>query len=88
MKKRLLEKGFRVKGDAHILGIEIGNENLAVMLAQQLYRNDIFAFPVRYPTVPMGSAILRISMTAMHTENDVEHFVEILTQERQRTFDG
>ncbi|MBW1899940.1 MAG: 8-amino-7-oxononanoate synthase [Deltaproteobacteria bacterium] len=88
MKKQLLEKGFRVKGDAHILGVEIGDENMAVMLSGKLYQNDIFVFSARHPTVPMGSAILRISMTAMHTEMDVAYFVETLTREKERIADG
>ncbi len=88
MKKQLLEKGFRVKGDAHILGVEIGDENMAVMLSKKLYQSDIFVFSARYPTVPMGSAILRISMTAMHTEMDVAYFVETLTREKERIADG
>jgi 7-keto-8-aminopelargonate synthetase-like enzyme len=36
----------------------------------------------------MGSAILRISMTAMHTEKDVAYFVETLTREKERIADG
>ena len=84
MKKQLLEKRFRVKGDAHILGVEIGDENMAVALSRKLYRKGIFVFSARYPTVPMGSALLRISMTAMHTEKDVAYFVETLTREKQR----
>jgi len=29
----------------------------------------------RYPTVPLGRAILRIGMTALHGEEDVNHFI-------------
>ncbi|MFO7559130.1 MAG: pyridoxal phosphate-dependent aminotransferase family protein [Desulfobacterales bacterium] len=88
MRKRLLENGFRVKGDAHILGVEIGDENTAVMLAEKLYQKDIFVFPARYPTVPRGSALLRISLTAMHTEKDAAYFVEALTSEIKRIENG
>ena len=36
---------------------------------------NIFAFAARYPTVPLGRAMLRLGMTALHTEEDVALFI-------------
>jgi 8-amino-7-oxononanoate synthase len=80
MKEGLRREGFRVKGDAHILAIEIGEEGRALAVARGLLKKDIFALPARFPTVPMRRAILRISMMALHTENDVAHFIGALTE--------
>lgn len=75
MKSALLAEGFRARGDAHIIAWEIGDENRAVALSQQLLDRDIFAFAARYPTVPPGRAMLRLGMTALHTEKDVAIFI-------------
>jgi len=83
MKHGLQDKGFTVKGDAHILALEIGDENQAVYLSRKLFDRNIFVFPARYPTVPMGKAILRISLTAMHTQKDVAYFIDTLVKEME-----
>jgi 8-amino-7-oxononanoate synthase len=69
--RKALEKGFRVKGEAHILSITIGNEQKSLALARRLFEKGIFVFPARYPTVPLGQAILRISLSSLLEEKDV-----------------
>lgn len=76
MKEGLKRLGFKVTGDAHIIAPEIGEEMKAVEMSQRLLANGIFVLPARYPTVPIGRAILRISMTALHSIEDVAHFVD------------
>lgn len=83
MKNFLQDKGFTLKGDAHILALEIGDENQAISLSRKLFDRNIFVFPARYPTVPMGKSILRISLTAMHTQKDVAYFVDTLVKEME-----
>ena len=80
MKETLQQEGFDVKGDAHILSIFVGDEQKATTLSHRLLEKGIFVFPARYPTVPMGKAILRVGMTALHTEEDVGRFVNTLKQ--------
>jgi 8-amino-7-oxononanoate synthase len=80
MKEGLRHEGFRVTGDAHILAIEMGEEDRAVAVARGLLKKDIFALPARFPTVPIHRAILRISMMALHTEDDVVHFIRTLME--------
>jgi 8-amino-7-oxononanoate synthase len=83
MKESLQHEGFSVTGDAHIIALEIGDEIRAAEISEGLLEKGIFVLPVRYPTVPAGRAILRISMTALHTEDDVAYFVEALTTVQQ-----
>ncbi|CAN2039119.1 8-amino-7-oxononanoate synthase [Candidatus Magnetomoraceae bacterium gMMP-15] len=78
MKKSLQNKGFKVNGDAHILALEINDEIKAVEVSKALFKKNIFAFPARYPTVPLNKAILRIGMTALHTIEDVKFFIDTL----------
>jgi 8-amino-7-oxononanoate synthase len=76
LKEGLLQEGFRVSGDAHILALEIGDEDEAVRLSRGLLERNIFVLPARYPTVPLHRAILRIGITAMHEEKDAILFID------------
>jgi 8-amino-7-oxononanoate synthase len=78
MRKGLEAEGFRVSGDAQILAVEIGNEALAAAISKNLFQKGVFAFSARYPTVPLGKAILRIGMNALHTDEDTAFFISTL----------
>lgn len=81
-KKSIRQAGFDVNGDAHILSIAIGSETMAAAYCDRLFEKGIFVFSARFPTVPLGKAILRISMTADHTPADVDTLVTGLTEAR------
>ncbi|MEA2059950.1 MAG: pyridoxal phosphate-dependent aminotransferase family protein [Thermodesulfobacteriota bacterium] len=78
MQSHLAENGFNTCGDAHIVALEINDETKAVQLSKQLFQKGVFVFPARFPTVPLGKAILRISLTALHDEADVKQFTSAL----------
>jgi 8-amino-7-oxononanoate synthase len=80
MKTRLAAEGFSVQGDAHILALEIGDEQKALNVSNRLRERGIFVLSARYPTVPLGKAILRIGMTALHDEADVNGFIQSLKE--------
>jgi 8-amino-7-oxononanoate synthase len=80
MKERLQREGFTVYGDAHILAVEIGDEDLAMAVSKKMLEKGIFVFPARFPTVPLHKAILRISMTVRHTDRDVAYFIDMLKE--------
>lgn len=69
-----------IRGTAHILAVEVGDETRAVQMAQALRRRGLLVFAVRYPTVPQGRAILRISLTAAHGEEDVLRLADGIRQ--------
>ncbi|MFV0347014.1 MAG: aminotransferase class I/II-fold pyridoxal phosphate-dependent enzyme [Halodesulfovibrio sp.] len=60
-----------VHGNAHIVAVEIGEETRATRMASALRQQGLLVFAARHPTVPAGQAILRISLTAAHTEDDI-----------------
>lgn len=80
MKDSLLKNGFTVHGDAHIVSVEIGDEEFACAIFSELMNLGVMAFPARYPTVQAGRAILRLGMTALHDEEDVYFFIDALKQ--------
>lgn len=70
-RKELLKTGLRIGGNAHILSLEIGDENRCQLMASKLREEGILVFAARYPTVPLGQAILRVCLTAEHDLADV-----------------
>ena len=72
VRTHLKKAGFTVGGDAHIISVEIGSEKKAAALCARLFEMGLFVFSARFPTVPLNKSILRISMTAEHTQADVD----------------
>ncbi len=70
-REELPKTGLRVSGNAHILSLEVGDENRCQHLATRLREEGILVFAARYPTVPLGQAILRVCLTAEHDATDV-----------------
>jgi len=50
----------------------VGDETAAVELSQKLLERGIFVPAIRYPTVPKGKARLRVTVSAAHTQEDIE----------------
>jgi 8-amino-7-oxononanoate synthase len=80
LRRALVQAGFDVQGDAHILAVRIGEELRAVQMAQYLFSRGIFLLPARYPTVPLRNAILRISLTALIQPEDLKFFIRALKE--------
>ena len=68
----LKKLGFLI-GDSttQIIPIVIGDEKLAVELSDELLKKQLFAQPIRYPTVKKGAACLRITLTSLHKKNQL-----------------
>ncbi len=56
---------------SQIIPIILGEEELAVKIAADLQKTGFDVRAVRPPTVPQGTSRLRISINAMHTEDDI-----------------
>lgn len=60
----LQEQGLTNSGNSHILPVMIGNEEQAVAIAEQVQQEGFWVQAIRTPTVPPGTARLRLSLTA------------------------
>jgi 8-amino-7-oxononanoate synthase len=56
----------------------VGDNRPALELSEQLRERGIWVAAIRPPTVPQGTARLRITLSAAHSEQDVEQLVEAL----------
>ena len=60
--------------------ILIGEADKAIKLSQALEQQGVFVGAIRPPTVPAGSARLRITLSAAHTEEQVNRLLNALDQ--------
>ncbi len=77
LSKGLLQIGYEVNSETHIIPIIIGDEKVAMNFGKFLFSNGVFAQPIRYPTVPKNQARLRISVTAWLSNRDIGKTLEI-----------
>jgi 8-amino-7-oxononanoate synthase len=77
---RLREKGFHVKGDSQIVPIIIGRTERTVRISELLREKGHWVTPVRPPTVPYRQARLRISLIFDHTKEDLDKFVDDISE--------
>lgn len=74
----LKEKGFNVRGSSQIIPIIIGDNKKTVIMSEYLKEKGYWVTPVRPPTVPVGEARIRISLTYDHSEEVIDKFAEDL----------
>ncbi len=61
-----------------IVPLVIGDNSETLRLSQQLYEAGFFVPAIRPPTVPQGTARLRISVTASHSAEQIDRLCETL----------
>ena len=64
-RKGLESLGYVISSESQIIPIIIGSEKKALEFGKYLFNNGVFAQPIRYPTVKLGTARIRISVTAL-----------------------
>lgn len=69
--------GYEINSKTQIIPIIVGDEKKAMDFGKFLFKNGIFAQPIRYPTVPKNQARLRISVTAWLKNSDIEKSLKI-----------
>jgi len=67
-----------MESDTAIQPLLIGDNQRALELSAALRERGIWVAAIRPPTVPQGTARLRITLSAAHTEADVERLIGVL----------
>lgn len=64
--------------ESQIIPVQVGENHRAVGLSECLKKEGISAVAIRPPTVPAGTARIRLSVTLRHSREDLCHTAEIL----------
>ncbi len=80
--RELLQDGGldTLQSESQIIPILIGGNEQAMLVSQKLREQGIIAAAIRPPTVPAGTARLRLSVTLAHTVDDMEHAAKQIIQ--------
>lgn len=73
----LIENNFETRGNSYIIPIILGENEKAVEMSKKLLEEGFYLLPIRHPTVPKGSARLRVSLTANMNFEDIEKVVKV-----------
>lgn len=63
---------------SQIIPVRAGTNDRALRLAAFLQKESIIVGAMRPPTVPAGSARLRLSLSLAHSESDLDHVADVL----------
>jgi len=69
--------GCTFNSSSQIIPIIIGSEKKTMEFGKYLFDNGVFAQPIRYPTVALGSARIRLSVTALLTHEHIERSLDV-----------
>jgi glycine C-acetyltransferase len=76
-KKKMKEAGFNTwKSQTPITPIVIGDEKKTQEFSKRLFDEGIFVQAIVYPTVPKGTARVRVMISAIHTKEDLDFAAE------------
>ena len=76
--------GFNVNSNSHIFPIIIGKEKDAIKFEKYIFKNGIFAQPIRYPTVLHNNARIRISINARLTDEHITKSLSIVENAKRK----
>lgn len=73
IRARLKELGYRVpEGDSPIISVAIGAELKTLLAGRKLFDEGVYVNSVVYPATPKDEGLLRISLNAIHSDEEVE----------------
>ena len=80
----LKKMGFNINSDSQIFPIIIGKEKTTMEFGKYLFKNGIFAQPIRYPTVARNNARIRISITARLTDDHITKSLSVIENAKKK----
>jgi 8-amino-7-oxononanoate synthase len=67
-----------------IVPVILGSADAAIAMSERLKRAGLWASAIRPPTVPAGTARLRVAFTAAHQDSDIDRLLQVLAAEEAR----
>jgi 7-keto-8-aminopelargonate synthetase-like enzyme len=69
-----------------IVPVMIGDSAKALRVAERLFDSGIYAIAIRPPTVPEGTARIRMTIMATHSEDDIAFALQQLATLKKEGF--
>ncbi|XP_053111808.1 2-amino-3-ketobutyrate coenzyme A ligase, mitochondrial isoform X2 [Hemicordylus capensis] len=80
-RSKMAEAGFTISGNNHpICPVMLGDARLASMMADDMLKRGIYVIGFSYPVVPKGQARIRVQISAVHSEEDIDRCVEAFSE--------
>jgi len=68
-----------MRGDSHIIPLVVGEPNCCREVTDILMKEyDLYVQPINYPTVPRGTERIRLTATAAHSIEQIDHMADVL----------
>jgi 8-amino-7-oxononanoate synthase len=85
LKRKLQPLGFDTIGsETQIIPLLIGDTRRTMEISQYLFDNGIFLSAIRPPTVPKDTSRLRLTVTAMHSKEDIDKLIKVLREVKEK----
>ncbi|HUL80253.1 MAG TPA: aminotransferase class I/II-fold pyridoxal phosphate-dependent enzyme [Vicinamibacteria bacterium] len=79
LRRRFAEEGIDIgKSNSQVMPVMVNNDAKVFAVAEKIQDRGLFLNPVTYPAVPKHKSRLRISVSAAHTEEDLEEAVQVI----------
>ncbi|KAM8778980.1 2-amino-3-ketobutyrate coenzyme A ligase, mitochondrial isoform 1-T1 [Rhynchonycteris naso] len=80
-RSKMQAAGFTISGANHpICPVMLGDARLASCMADDMLKRGIFVIGFSYPVVPKGKARIRVQISAVHSEEDIDRCVEAFVE--------
>lgn len=83
IRSRLRSIGWAVPdGDSPIVAVPIGEEVTTLMAGRFAFDRGVYLNSVLYPAVPRNQGILRVSLSSLHSNDQIDQLVHVLSELR------
>ncbi len=81
LRRRFAEEGIDIgKSTSQVMPVMVNNDAKVFAVAEKIQDGGLYLQPVTYPAVPKHKSRLRVSVSAAHTEEDLEQAVQVIAR--------
>ena len=79
LRRRFAEEGIDIgKSTSQVMPVMVNNDAQVFAIAEKIQDRGLFLQPVTYPAVPKHKSRLRVSVSAAHSEEELEQAVQVV----------
>lgn len=88
LRDSLTNRGFNIMDSkSHIVPVVLDDESACFKVKELFFdKHDIFVNPIPFPVIGKGASLIRISVTAMHTQEQLDRIVAGFVDAREQGF--